>query len=209
AALLVRLEEDAGRPAQLVTPLAEQQRHADGDGHVRVVAAEVRRAGRRGGVGAVLPVLSRERVELGAVGDGRAGVRAFDLDVEAGRGERAVDLEPPGLELGPEVARRFGLFEPDLRMTVEVAAQRYEEVSEVGSGEVGGGGVRGGAEEEHKTGWTVRGACGGSYPATARGLRGGRESTGYSCYAAPVRKTSARASAARLRTMASSEPVSA
>ena len=169
-ALLVRLEEDAGGAVEVVAPLVEQERHADGDGHVGVVPAEVGRVGHGRGVGNGLGILHRERVELRPVGDGGAGVCALDIDVKPCLREGAVDLEPVRVQAGAEVAGGLVLAESYLRILVEMAAKLDQQIAKVfvrvsrGEGE--------GRTGMHVREWrNERGMSTGCTPDGRRGLR--------------------------------------
>ncbi|GAA3129496.1 hypothetical protein GCM10020001_059070 [Nonomuraea salmonea] len=105
--------------------LGQEERGAEQDRGVHVVAAGVAGARHGRAVGHVLLVLQRQRVDVGAQGDGRA-VAAADVADQPGtlgqhRGAEAGGGEP----LGDALCRAiFG--EGQLRMHVEVAAECHE-----------------------------------------------------------------------------------
>jgi len=138
-ALLVRLKKHAHPARERLPACIQNQRYPNGHGRVGVVPAEVSHVGGAGAVRRPLLVLRGKRINIGPVADRPAGFLALDIHVEPRARNGAVHVQPEALQRRPDEARRVVLVHAHLRVHVEVAADRHEQLGQGGAGPGGVG----------------------------------------------------------------------
>ena len=119
--------EDEMHGAVEIAGLGEIARGAEQHGGVAVMAAAVEAAGNGRAPFQVGVLFHRQRVHVGAQPDALAAVAlALEHADHAGAAEAAMHLDAPSLQLVGDDAGGAHLLEADLRMRVQVAADRGE-----------------------------------------------------------------------------------
>ena len=127
--LLGRLEDEHRRPRHLGAMGGQDLGQGDGDRRVAVVAAGVHDAAGAGDERRVELLDQRQRVDVGAPGDGAPRPLATQHADHAGAADARAHVELGGVQPIGDDLRRPPLLERQLGMAMEVAAQHHQAVA--------------------------------------------------------------------------------